>query len=78
MNRLDINALAQLAAAETGLVITRIRPSPQTTVRPSAPVADIRDWQQRYSSDELRDDDPRPLAQPGAYFLYVASAAFGR
>lgn len=65
----DIHVLARLAAADTGLTISRIRPSPNSPVRPSTRVADIREWQQRYACDELRDDDPPPAAQPSAYML---------
>ena len=73
----DIHALAAQAAADTGLTISRIRPSPRTPVRPSSRVANLREWQQRYACDELREDDPPPIAQPGAYMLYVAASAFG-
>src|SRR5215510_6751596 len=66
-----IEAITQLAAAETGLEITRIHPSVRSPVQPSAPVPDIRSWRIRYAHDELRDDDPLPIVLPNAHTLHV-------
>jgi hypothetical protein len=66
-----IESLAQIAAAETGLEIMRIRPTVASPVRPSGPVSDIRGWRIRYAHDELHDDDPPPAAMPNAHTIHV-------